>query len=46
MRTDLAYWFFTPLITKPLTKGVTVVAVVVGALVLGREVGPLPFLTL
>lgn len=40
IRTDLAYWLFTPLITKPLTKGVTLVAVVVVAIGLGRTVGP------
>lgn len=38
--TNLAYWLFTPLVTKAIGKGVTVVLVVLLALALGREPGP------
>lgn len=38
--TNLAYWLFTPLVTKAIGKGVTVVLVVLLALALGRGVGP------
>ncbi len=35
IKTDLAYWFFTPLVTKALTRGALVVAVVLLALAAG-----------
>jgi len=35
LRTDLAYWFFTPLVTKGLTRAAVVVAVVVMAVAAG-----------
>ena len=33
--TDLAYWFFTPLVTKTVTRGAVVVAVVIAAVAAG-----------
>lgn len=39
-RTNLAYWFFSPLVTKALAKGVTAVLVVLLVLALGRKLGP------
>lgn len=35
--TDLIYWFFTPIVTKTITRAVTFVALVVAALLLGRS---------
>lgn len=39
-RTNLAYWFFSPLVTKAIAKGVTAVLVVALVLALGRKLGP------
>jgi sterol desaturase/sphingolipid hydroxylase (fatty acid hydroxylase superfamily) len=39
-RTDLIYWFFTPLVTKVLSSGLTLVAVALAALAMGRRLGP------
>jgi len=38
-RTDLAYWFFTPFVAKPLAHGVAIVLLVLGALTLGAPRG-------
>jgi len=35
--TDLIYWFFTPLVTRTITRAVTLIAVVFAALLLGRK---------
>ena len=40
MRADLLWWFFTPLVTKALTRFSIVAAVVAAALALGRPLDP------
>jgi sterol desaturase/sphingolipid hydroxylase (fatty acid hydroxylase superfamily) len=39
-RTDLFYWFFTPFVTKTISKGAAIVAVVVVAVVTGTKLEP------
>lgn len=39
-RLDLLYWFFTPLVTKTISKAVAVAGVALVLLLLGRQVGP------
>ena len=37
---DLAYWFFTPVVTRTISRSVAIAAVIATAIVLGRELGP------
>lgn len=38
LKTDLVYWFFTPLISKTITRAVLLVIAIAGALFFGKEV--------
>ncbi|MDJ0836299.1 MAG: sterol desaturase family protein [Acidobacteriota bacterium] len=38
--TDLIYWFFTPVVTKAISKATVIIAVIPVALLLGLEPGP------
>src|SRR6185437_12517011 len=38
-RTDVAYWFFNPLVSRPVTKAATIAAVVPIAVALGAPLG-------
>lgn len=38
--TDLIYWFFTPLVTRSITRFATILVLVPLGLLLGREIGP------
>ena len=39
-RLDVWYWFFTPVVTRSISRVTTLVAVVLTAAVIGREIGP------
>jgi sterol desaturase/sphingolipid hydroxylase (fatty acid hydroxylase superfamily) len=39
-RVDLLYWFFTPLVTKSVSKAISVAGVVMVMAILGRHIGP------